>query len=308
MKVLLSCRHYPVAAGRYVYWALRRMGHEVVTVGPAEGAFLPWANGTNLEPYEWKPDIPLSPAPFGSQVFAPLSDALNRLATPPDLIIQMDAHFVMGGKAPCPNVLWMIDNHLTPYGEYEQFDRIFIAHSWGYGKDESHAEWLPCAHDPQHHFVIDENAPRPFDVAVVGVMYPQRQQMIEALRAAGLKVFAAQGAIYEQYNRIYNAAKVALVVSSKRDVAMRVFENMAQGCLVVADEAADMERCGFRYGEDYVSYANVSECVSGIKAALANDRARNEIIRNARAAVAPHSWENRVKHILEAVKFYALRA
>lgn len=302
MRILLSTIHYPVAASRYVYWALKRMGHEVITVGPAVGPFLPWANGTNLEPYEWKPDIAMGPSEYGQHNASPLKDALALLHTPPDLIIQMDAHFVMGGKAPCPNVLWAIDNHLERYGAYDTFDRIFIAHSWGYMHELPNAEWLPCAHDPLHHFVIDESAPRPYDVMVIGVGYPQREAVVAALRGAGIKVLASTGKIYSEYNRLYNQAKIALVVSSQHDLAMRVFENMAQGCLVVADEEPDMAKAGFEDGVHYLQYRTLSEAVATVGDALKyHGSARiDEIAMRAREAVKPHTWQSRIERILEA--------
>ncbi len=141
-------------------WALKRMGHEVITVGPAVGAYLPWAHGRNMEPYEWKPDVPLvydhDKQTDADVMMIDSADVLNRLRKAPDLIIQMDARFIMQGKAPCPNVLYAIDNHVSAYGEYDSFDRIFIAHSWGNMADLPQAEWLPCGHDPLNHYVIDE--------------------------------------------------------------------------------------------------------------------------------------------------------
>ena len=62
----------------------------------------------------------------GKEVMGIVSeDMLHRLTQKPDLIIQMDAKFIMEGRAPCPNVLWAIDNHVAPYGSYETFDKLF---------------------------------------------------------------------------------------------------------------------------------------------------------------------------------------
>jgi len=301
IRVLLSAIHYPVAAARYVFWALRRMGHTVITAGPSAGPYLPWANGHNLEPFEWKPDIALS-QDGRNAVLSPLQSALAHLETPPDLIIQMDAHFIMSGKAPCPNVLWAIDNHVAEYDSYDEFDRIFIAHSWGYMHDLKHAEWLPCAHDPQHHYVTEEGAERTIPALMIGSGYRGRQDLIGALREAGMSVGAMTGLVYDAYNAMYNQARVALVFSIRGDLAMRVFENMAQGCIVVADRGRDLERVGLVDGVHYLGYSSLAEAVAQVKFALATyDTAGQTMIRAAREFVAAHTWQARVEHILKAV-------
>jgi len=38
MRVLVVCIHYPVASGRYMVDALKRMGHDVRSIGPSTGA------------------------------------------------------------------------------------------------------------------------------------------------------------------------------------------------------------------------------------------------------------------------------
>ena len=166
------------------------------------------------------------------------------------------------------------------------------------------AEWLPCAHDPLHHFVIAEHGARPYDVAIIGAGYPQRAEVIEALRMVGVRVYATTGKIYDEYNAIYNSAKIALVVSSGSDLAMRVFENMAQGCIVVADDAPDIAKAGFVVGRDYLQYRSIPECIEHVRTVLAGYDSRDvQAIRcAAREAVTPHTWEARVKHILKAVK------
>ena len=37
MRILIAAIHYPVASGRYIARALKRMGHDVKTVGPNMG-------------------------------------------------------------------------------------------------------------------------------------------------------------------------------------------------------------------------------------------------------------------------------
>lgn len=298
MRILLSCIHYPVAAGRFMFWALRGLGHEVLTVGPAVGPYLPWAGERNLEPYEWKPDVAVSYD--GSGAMRTTTDwAIQKLEVKPDLIIQMDANFIMQGKPPCPNVLYAIDNHVGAYGAYETFDRIFIAHSWGAMHYLPQSEWLPCAYDEKQHY--DKGLARPGEVVIVGANYGPRFELVEFLRGRGVDVLATTGPIYEEYNALYNMAKIALVKSVKGDLAMRVFENMAQGCLVVADRAPDIAKAGFVDGVHYLGYDSPAECHAAISWARHNWGAAQAIIANAKQAVKPHTWEARARRILEAV-------
>lgn len=296
MRILLSTVHYPVAASRFLFWALRRMGHDTLTIGPAVGPWLPWAEQLNLEPIEWKPDIAL-PYEHGKIMQYDVDAALERFGGAPDLIIQMDAHFIMRNRPKCRNVLYAIDNHVAKYGAYEDFDRLYIAHSWGHMAEQPHAEFLPCAHDPAHHYNLGWE--RTIDVAVAGVAYGPRMDLVARLGAAGVRVRATTGALYSDYNALYNRAKIALVRSVSGDVAMRVFENMAQGCLVVADRARDMERCGFVEGVHYLGYDTPVECVDTVRHALAHWDEMRPIIAAGQDAAAAHTWQARAERMLE---------
>lgn len=272
------------------------MGHEVITVGPAVGAWLPWAEHRNLEPYEWKPDVGCSYQRH-MQLTYEYAEAIARAGFKPDLIIQMDAQFMLEGKPDCPNVLWAIDNHVAKYGAYDTFDRVYIAHSWGYMRDLPQARFLPCAHDPQHHHRLD-GVPRAFDVGLVGVGYEERQALVYRLLDEGVTVKAATGLVYGEYNTLYNQCKIALVRSTAGDLAMRVFENMAQGCLVVADRCRDFEKVGLVEGVHYLGYDTPDECSAQVRHALAHWQDMERIVAAAGEWVKPQTWEERAKVIL----------
>lgn len=295
MRILLSAVHYPVASARFLFWALRRMGHDVLTIGPAVGPWLPWAEHVNLEPFEWKPDIAL-PYEHGRMMQYDVDAALERFGGAPDLIVQMDAHFIMRNRPACRNVLYAIDNHVAKYGAYGDFDKLYIAHSFGYMADQPHAEFLPCAHDPAHHY--DAGWDRPIDVAIAGVAYGPRMDLVSRLNASGVRVKATTGLMYADYNALYNRAKIALVRSVGGDVAMRVFENMAQGCLVVSDRVRDLARCGFVDGVHYLGYDTPQECVDTVRHVLAHWGDAQPIIAAAREAVKAHTWQARAETIL----------
>jgi glycosyltransferase involved in cell wall biosynthesis len=286
-----------------MFWALRRMGHEVVVVGAAPGPWIPWAEDRNLDEFEWKPDVAFHYEPERLCMLVESEDVLGKLQTPPDLVLQMDIRFAISGKPPCPNVLYAVDNHVGPYGAQETFDHIFLAHSIGYMTDLPNAHHLPCAHDPAHQYVIDESMPRPHDVAMIGVAYDSRIKLVNYLKKNGINVLAMTGAIYGDYNLIYNQSKIALVSSVNGDLPMRVFENMAQGCLVVTDRQKDLAACGFVENVHYLGYSHADECLNKIMWALTrwNSPEIRKMIDASREAVKAHTWETRAKTILETV-------
>lgn len=296
MNVVLSCIHYPVAAGRFLYFALKRLGHSVVSVGPAVGSYLPWANGRSMEAHEWKPDVAL-PYDGKSLQYFDTDAVLDKTGFEPELVIQMDAQLLLRQRPKCRNVLYAIDNHVAPYGAYNTFDDIYISHSWGHMSNQARARWLPCAYDPVYHNQFNAGE-RPLQVGMLGNGYEARQEIINALHRNGVGVSANTGLVYEAYNAFYNQCKVALVKSVQDDLAMRVFENMAQGCLVVADRAPDMERLGLVDGVHYLGYSDTAGAVRAVKGALADWDYARCIADIGREFIQPHTWQARAQAIV----------
>ena len=153
---MVSAIHYPISCARAWQWALRELGHEVTTVGPAFGPSMPWplTGRYDYRPYEWKPDINAS-SMDGRNLYFDL-----RATEKPDLILQLD-HILLPPAEwkDVPNVLWAIDNHVGDYSEVAQaFSHIYIAHSWGNMKDLLGVKWLPAGYDDHTHYVMDDNA------------------------------------------------------------------------------------------------------------------------------------------------------
>lgn len=306
MKILISAIHYPVAAGRFLAEGFRRLGHEVVTIGPSMGGSLPWAPEEDFSAYAWEGDIQTPLARVleineQSQWYYREHDLL------PDLVVQCDANFFLKGKFACPNVCWAVDNHVGAY-EAVPFDLFFGAHSWGYHSDEENFVWLPCAYDPQAHYPI-EGAPKQFDAAMVGVIYPHRAQMLNALAPYG-SILVGQGILGEKYNQAYNSARIAIVQSACGDVPMRLFENAAQGCLIFCDRQRDLGKLGLLEGmhficfdretlprEDYLQQAQILFHYYVEQKELAA-----EIANAGREALARHTYEARAQTIIDTCK------
>jgi hypothetical protein len=165
----------------------------------------------------------------------------------PDLIILADSAFKYHHPVykDVPHVVWGVDNHVRDYRS-DGIDHYFLAHrevsqmQWEV-PEAADQMWLPCGYDKVYH------APSPipfyereYDVCCIGVMYPQRVAVLNAMQAAGLKVFAATGLLYEHYAQAYHNSRVSLCASIKGDLAQRVFETAAMNCAVLIDEIPDI--------------------------------------------------------------------
>ena len=277
MKILITCIHYPIASGRYMARAFRRLGHDVRTEGQSTGTKI-WGMDAD-ERHIWQPD--------------------REKGFIPDLVIHADSAYVGHRLNGVPLILWGMDNHVRDYagGDY---DVMFFAHSWGARMTEPNAHWLPPGYDPQAH--IDLGGERDIDVLMIGYPYRERVEILAAMDASGLKnTVGMLGPLFDEYNALYNRAKIALVKSVCGDLTTRFFENLAQGCCVLADTAPDIDRLGFIAGTDFWPYASAQEAVEAAQALLEDDHWR-ALAAAGKEKVAPHTWDARALELLRRVQ------
>ena len=225
MNIIISCIHYPSASGRFAAAALRRLGHDVRTLGMSTGNEI-WRL-TVADKYIWQPDGGLTQ---------------NWDDWQPDLIIHMDSSFAYHHPVyqDIPHVIWGVDNHIRSYLQ-PGIAHYFLAHkAISIQAYDDNTTWLPCAYDPTLHTPspIPWNE-REYDVCMLGVMYPKRQEMLAALTKAKVKVFAGTGLLGEDYVRAYQNSRIGLCVSAAGDVGQRIFEGAAMGCAVLTDPLPD---------------------------------------------------------------------
>lgn len=286
-RVLVAAIHYPIASGRYIARALRRLGHDVRTVGPATGRSV-W--GMELpEGTEWVPDYEWS-------------GYLELREWTPDLIITADSAFSVQGPKGTPHVVYGVDNHVRDY-RHAEFDHLFLAHSNGHRIGEPNVTHLPCAYDPEMHVKLTDWDRRPQHAAMIGVMYEDRARIVNGMGEAGLRVLAGTGAILDAYTHYYNQALISVCKSIKDDLAQRVFETAAMGCLILSDTVPDMARLGLEEGVHYVGYNTPDEAVErALEIVHEWEPARvPAMIDASRAWVKPHTWDARVQTILDMV-------
>lgn len=307
MKILILAVHFEVTGARYIADAFARLGHDVKHSG---------VNG-RLED-AWGVDVP--------EKYDWLSD--NVYGFKPDLVIIADTLMSLINYPPhlkqfiegVPVIKWVQDNHVRNVRE-EGIAHYFLAHYHGQAQPVSHDDetWLPCAADTT---VFTPSAipwaEREYDICMIGVMYPQRVQLINRLRDEGFKVFAATGLVYEEYQQAYANSRASLCISACGDLAQRFFETAAIGCLVVTDLLRDLEdpdtcsqlglqgfvSSGFAVDNPYNEDAIVNQCKRWLRGeydpddigyAQAAAKQLQAIVRES------HTWERRAQVVVDWV-------
>jgi hypothetical protein len=281
LNILILANHYPVASGRYVRDALRRLGHTVYTDGPAMGTRV-W--GLTLPPWtEWTPE-------------PPARGTYQNL----DLIIIMDSdpaildhEVAQKGPRYVRTIVWGVDDHVRDYRR-PWFDHYYLAHL-----HPSIMPWLPdmthvpCGYDP----VLFTPSPIPFaerryDVAILGYMYPDRLRAVDELRGSGLKVIAGCGLVGESYVQAHHDSRVALCLPATNDVAMRVMECAAMGNMVMTPWLPDFQK--LRPRGLYLVRAGVP-LADQVRDAMT----QAEHIPEAQAWAANYTWDKLALQVLE---------
>jgi hypothetical protein len=172
--------------------------------------------------------------------------------------------------------------------------------------DNAAHTWLPCGYDP----TVFTPSPiaydaRAYDVAMIGVMYPERRRLVDLLRGNGYRVYAGAGLVGKNAAAVYQNARISLCSSAAGDIAQRIFETAACGCVILTDPLRDLlddetnTRLGF---SGFSFYWNEDELLARVK-----DFIRDELpLAREASALMPtmassHTWDNRAIRIMEWV-------
>jgi len=298
MRVLILCIHYPVASGRYALAALKRLGHDVRSAGPSTGRDI-WGIQID-EKYVWT----------GSEI----EDGWH-----PELVIVMDSAFwieegwteeraaimdtgllIINKTWNCPTVIFGVDNHVRTYEQFNGVaDHFFLGHGHGYRIGEPNVSWLPCGYDPAVFTPGPVWSERASNAALLGVMYPQRNALLTHLLSTNHHGIEYKLAVYDQYAALYQNAKISLVASANHDVAQRVWETAAMGCLVLMDECPDGDALGLVDGENCLMYHTLDEAVTKYDWALAHPDEAEQIAQEGQAWASHGTWDARLQVIIE---------
>ena len=303
MNIRVVCIDYPVSSARYITDALDRLGHRVSVEGVAlTGAArrMMWGMPIPVQ-HIWK--HPMQTA------FAGKADLVILADSDPQILNLAEYYADKGEKV----VVWGVDNHVRDYRS-EGISHYFLAHIDSDATEWNGADctWLPCAYDPVHFSVTEQPQTdwlgRSTAVASIAVQYPHRQSANGAIKAhlkdndlAGL---FGTGLIYDDYAAAYRSSKVSFVMSANNDLAQRVFETAALGCMVVCDDVAALEAMScpaITYEQAYTvpHLAAMSEYKGLLDAIDLGLNATEDQRRALLEWVKPHTWDNRAKQVLE---------
>lgn len=311
LKVIITGIWYPVAICRYLWEALLSYPNiETWCAGPYAGREIPWANkenprGMNLpQKYVLKPD---HPTPMTQPPMVSYAMLEKHKPWEPDLWLEVNAGLQAIGKPiSAPLAVVATDPHVLNYtGARERADYFFNMQT-PYMK--SGDIWLPYAYSPKWHAQTDKPIrEREWDAALIGLQYPNRINLVNRLRqpnnhlhreGAGFKVFSKLGPSYDDAREIYHNTKIGLNWSSLQDTTARCYELMAFGIPAVMNRVPDLMKL-FKDRRDFLGFDSEDEAVAIIHELLNDMDWAEEVGKQGRKAVEEHTWEARIKTIIQ---------
>ena len=159
------------------------------------------------------------------------------------------------------------------------------------------------------------NVKKKYDVGFIGNKYGYREELVNSLISAGIKVEArgtgwSSGRIkLEENNLFFNECKVVLgigTVGHCKDFytqKLRDFDAPLSGSAYVTHNNEDLKM--FFDKDEIILCNNIDEYIEHIKWLLENDTIREEIARKAfYKAKDTHTYENRFKDLFKTLKIY----
>lgn len=181
-----------------------------------------------------------------------------------------------------------------------------------YEKEGCPAMFFPEASDPTIFHPMPE-LPKIHDVSFVGGRYGIREELVLALRQAGIRVTAyGQGweggrLATEDVPRLFAQSKILLgigTIGHCRDfyaLKLRDFDGPMSGSCYLTHDNPDL-RDLYVVGQEIVTYKSIDECVDRVKYLLANDAERESIAKRGRQrAVREHTWDNRFRELMSRI-------
>ena len=159
--------------------------------------------------------------------------------------------------------------------------------------------YLPYAFDPSIHYVEYETE-KDFDAVLLGMPYPERIKLVDALRDRGVTVIFDNGPVFEEYRHTNNRAFIGLNWSSMEDLNARVFELMAMGLCPVINRVPDLSLF-FDDGVEYVGFDDLDDAVNTVIWLKRDTKIRDRIAKAAHDNVwrNNHTYDARINTILE---------
>ncbi len=182
-----------------------------------------------------------------------------------------------------------------------------------YMKEGCPALFFPEASDPEIFHPMPE-LPKIYDVCFVGGRYGIREQIVVALRNAGINV-AAFGSGWEagridteSVPKLFAQSRIILGVgtighcSDFYALKMRDFDAPMSGSMYLTHDNFDLNTL-FAVGDEIVTYRSIEDCVKKTRYYLDHEVEREAIASaGCQRAVAEHTWEHRFGILINALK------
>lgn len=298
IRVAIGGIHFPLSMMSYFIRAFkRREDVELFLFGPFTGDWTPWNYGLHLpQRYVVTPDFALPANTI--RMLMPSAVINQHMPWTPDLTLFVDAGYHTSDR-PAGRIVGLVETDPHVLRDNYKLPKTYCDIAWCMQKAyiEDGEEYLPYAFDPTVHYPMDLE--KVYDACLIGLQYPQRNELVAKLRSMGLNVNYEIGKVYDEYRETYNRSRVALSWSTLEDTPARVFEAFGMALPLVCNRTMDLQNL-FVEGEHYLGFGDVGEAEKQVFRLLLDDDLRRTISNNAhQEAIAKHTWDHRVNQILE---------
>ncbi|HCW09319.1 MAG TPA: hypothetical protein DGG95_18340 [Cytophagales bacterium] len=182
-----------------------------------------------------------------------------------------------------------------------------------YMKEGCPAVFFPEASDPEIFHPMPE-LPKTHDVCFVGGCYGIREQIVNALQNAGIRVSAFGGGWKggridtESVPKLFAQSKIVLGVGTIGHctdffaLKMRDFDGPMSGSCYITHDNPDLYHV-YEIGKEIVTYQSISDCIDKVNYLLQNDAEREQIAEAGyQRAVKEHTWEKRFRTLTDLLK------
>jgi glycosyltransferase involved in cell wall biosynthesis len=221
----------------------------------------------------------------------------SRLPWKPDLWLQIDAGWWL--QRPEYGIVAHIatDPHVLDYDKQREQCDLFFNMQRSYMKEgDIH---LPYAFDPTVHRPLDIK--KEYDGCLVGLQYETRTQLVRALIGAGYDIEYSIGAVYDEFNVLYNKSRIALNWSSLLDLNARTFEAMGMGIPLLTNRIPALDEF-FEEGQHYLGFDTVPEAVEQFTYLIDDYTYADYLALCAyEEVIEKHTYDHRIQQILDTV-------
>lgn len=273
--------------GHYFVEPFKRMGHDVLWVGPANECDVRLTQTISL---------------------ASLLKILEERGFIPDITVWADIcrpPSVLGIETlPGITVGYSIDQYCNPWhpSYSAAFDLMLVAQKdylqMFVGETAATIEWAPLFYDAAKvkDMGLDRDIPVSFVGTVNGSINKERHDFLQAFKKHQ-PIFITQG----DYVPIYNRSRIVLNQSAVGELNLRIFEAMACGAAVLTEETGNGLQDLFTNGEDILLYPRGNSQIASIiaRTALENSELAEIAKKGRRNVIANHSTVVRARHIIK---------